>query len=56
MLVLNGGDDDREAAAATLAGLIPGAIAAVVGEANHGMACRDSDFQSALVGFVTANR
>jgi hypothetical protein len=53
--VLNGGDDDDGGRAAALAGLIPGARAAVVGHANHAMACSDEAFLTALVDFVTSN-
>ena len=54
VLVLNGGDDDGGRAVA-LAALIPGARAAVIGHANHAMACSDEAFQSAVVDFVTSN-
>ena len=54
VLVLNGGDDDGGRAVA-LAALIPGARAAVIGHANHAMACSDQAFQGALVDFVTSN-
>jgi pimeloyl-ACP methyl ester carboxylesterase len=55
VLVLNGGGDDAGGRAAALAALIPGARAAVVGRANHAMACSDEAFLTALVDFVTSN-
>ena len=54
VLVLNGGGDD-DGRAVALAALIPGAGAAVVGDADHGMACSDEAFQRALVDFVASN-
>jgi pimeloyl-ACP methyl ester carboxylesterase len=55
VLVLNGGDDDRGGRAAALAALVPGARAAVVGHANHAMACSDDAFLGALVSFIASN-
>lgn len=53
VLVLNGGGDDPEDSAATLAAMIPGATARVVGSADHGFACSDDGFQAALVSFLS---
>jgi pimeloyl-ACP methyl ester carboxylesterase len=55
VLVLNGGDDDGDGDAERLAAMIPGARAQVAGDADHGMACSNTDFQQALVDFVTSN-
>lgn len=53
VMVLNGGGDDPDDSAATLAAMIPRAIGSAVGSANHGFACSDDDFQAALVPFLS---
>ena len=51
-LVLNGGDDNPDDAAARLAALIPGAIHLVAGSGNHGTAPSDDEFIASLVSFL----
>ena len=54
VLVLNGGNDDPDDAAARLAALIPGATAVVAGDGTHALAPSDPKFQHALVEFLRA--
>jgi pimeloyl-ACP methyl ester carboxylesterase len=52
VLVLNGGADDGPGGAGRLAALIPGAVAAVVGGADHPGAPHDPAYQAALLDFL----
>ena len=52
VFVLNGGGDNPNDDAAKLARMIPGAVDATRGSADHGLACSDDDFQVAVVSFL----
>jgi pimeloyl-ACP methyl ester carboxylesterase len=52
VLVLNGGKDDGDGDAASVAAMIPGARAAVIGDGDHAFALSDDAFHAALTSFL----
>jgi pimeloyl-ACP methyl ester carboxylesterase len=56
VLVLNGGADGSPEDAHGLAGLVPGARVAIVGDSDHGVAPSDPLFQDELVSFLQNGR